>query len=236
MNMKYLHIMTNSKFSEDISQFYNQLYSDGSHEILFLNDKNNYGKIKYELSIPYREMYYNNSIDYLSMKKMVKYIKKYDRIVLHSIFIPYLLQLLICLNKQILQSIIWIESGFDLYGFSNKDQKSNLRKSIEQWIDKKIRIECNSVVCIFPPDMDYYRSQFPDSKAKVFYAPYCGPYIGKEYQAYSDYSHLKEQVKINSCITIQIGHNALASLNHIEVLKDLSRFKDKKDDYEMGSM
>ena len=90
-----------------------------------------------------------------------------------------------------------------------------------------MRKSVNTVVAIFPPDVDIYKKKFPNSKAKVFYAPYNGGTIIPQY-----YNNIYDKPKLavhdsGSPVYIQVGNNAKKEHNHIKTLSDLEKFKDE---------
>ena len=218
--MKVVHLMRNEKFTEGIARFYNKFFNDGEHEIIYYLEKEAPSPINKDFSIKQRE--------YRAVEKngLIPYLKTLncDYIVLHSLFLTTTEAIYLLLDRKLLNKIVWIEWGADLYSWK---QKTNLRNIIRNYFDGAFRNSIPNIVCIFPPDVDYYRKTFPKSKSNVFYAPYKGYPIDKAFSKYSIESKLEAVKKDNGPIYIQIGQNSLPSLNHIKVLNYLRKYADE---------
>lgn len=223
--MKILHIMKNEKFTKSVSEFYDKHFYDKGHEICYIHNYGEDSLIKCELVIKQHEIFWHRK----SIKNAYVFytmLNKYDYIVFHSYQFYWYIKMLLFLNPNLLRKVIWIEWGADLYSW--KIESKGIKTNFINYIGKIIRTECNSVVCIFPPDCDVYRKEFPNSKAKVFYAPYCGgTTVNKEYLNYSKLSQLENSKKNNEPIYIQIGHSATRQVGHIEVLDMLKEFSNQ---------
>ena len=217
--MKFLHVMQNEKFTAEISEFYNYYFCNGDHEICYFLLKDE--SINLDNRIKSFEFIYDKSLK--SRMQFLKILKNYDYIVLHSLFLDNGLKMLIKLKK-LYRKIVWIEWGYDLYNWIPKGKFKFLTKPLNFFL----RNNFNSVVCIFEPDVIYYKNNFPKSMSKVFYAPYCGPFIIDEYKHYSNYSRLNDTNLQNDEVYVQIGHSANTQINHINILHMLSKFKNEK--------
>ena len=229
--MKVLHLMAGKeKFTIGVADLYNESFNNGEHNICYLKDHSALTCIRKDLSIPQYEIDFQNVFfhDVISSIKLIKLMGKYDYVVFHSFLINNPITLYLFIKKAFSNNhIVWIEWGFDLYDFQLQDNASLIKKLVF-YIRKQVRNNVNSVVCIFPPDRDYFKNRFPKSKARVFYAPYIGGRLSKrrfEYQ--STICRLKETKKNGEPIYIQIGHNAQKQLNHLKALEVLSKFKDE---------
>lgn len=229
--MRIIHLMKGKeKFTRGVVDFYNEYFNSSEHEICYLLEDGQSTCIRNDISIPQREIFLKKrdvgrikyNLDILAL------MKHYDYIVFHSFCITNGLALYLFLHlKYCRKHIIWIEWGYDLYDFQ-LDNNSQLKNRITYYIKKIVRENVNSVICIFPPDCDYFKEKFPKSKARVFYAPYLDDGSNRrEYQYTPSISRLKETKKKGDPIYIQIGHNGQKQLNHLKALKVLSKFKDE---------
>jgi hypothetical protein len=132
---------------------------------------------------------------------------------------------LLILNSSIMKKIVWVEWGYDLYNWRIKN--SNLKSKLKNAINYSFRKKIKYFVAIFPPDIEVFKNEFTSS-AQTFYATY----VQRQYDSYFKKAinlvTLSEKSKNNDTINIQIGNSCDESLNHIEVLQDLLKFKDEK--------
>lgn len=229
--MRVIHlIMGKEKFTKGVADLYNESFHDGQHEICYLIEDGESTCIRSEITIPQYEVCLKRGdlggIKY--SKEILALMKHFDYVVLHSFCIGNALALYLFFHLSYCRKhLVWVEWGADLYDFKvYKDSK--LKNKISYIVKKAIRENVNSVICIFPPDCEYFREKYPRSKARVFYAPYIsGKTSTRQYEYHSMISRLKETKENGEPIYIQIGHNAQKQLNHIESLKVLSKFKDE---------
>lgn len=229
--MKVLHLMTGQeKFTIGVADLYNESFNNGEHNICYLKDHSALTCIRKDLSIPQYEIDFRNVFfhDVISSIKLIKLMGKYDYVVFHSFLINNPITLYLFIKKTFSKNhIVWIEWGFDLYDFQLQDNASLIKKLVF-YIRKQVRNNVNSVVCIFPPDRDYFKNKYPNSKASIFYAPYIsGKTSTRQYKYQPTKSRLKETKANREPIYIQIGHNAQKQLNHLKALELLSKFKDE---------
>lgn len=222
--MKILHLMWDEKFKKEIANLYDVFFNNGEHEICYINKPGLPSLIEEEFSIVQKEIDFLGSVK--DTLKLVRDLKKYDYVVIHSYRIGILASAYFLLDKSLRQKLIWIEWGFDLY--VKKPRLGNIKARIKYIIDQAVKKRIGHFVGIFPPDCDYYKKLFPKSKAKVYYAPYCGAKVDDEFLNYTQDCRLKKTKEERDTVYIQIGHYALNRLNHIEVLKSLEKWKDKK--------
>lgn len=221
--MKILHIMWDEKFKKSSAGLYNAYFNNGEHEICYLKESDSLSLIEKEYTIPQRELMDRGS--FADAKNFISECRNYDYIVIHSYKLSILTSLFFLLDKSLRKKLVWIEWGFDLY--TKKPKLKNVKAYIKYWVNRTIKGKIPHVVGIFPPDCDYYKKQYPKSKANVYYAPYCGAKVDDEFLHYSRDSRLKKTIAENDTVYIQIGHYALNRLNHVEVLKSLEKWKDE---------
>ena len=223
--MKYLHIMHyDIKFTESVIAFYNRFFQK-NHSICLLNNiskAEEYNK-KYDIEI----LNYNIVPKNIRLNiKFLNKIKKYDFIVFHYLNIPTLTQsLILFIIKQVMNKFIWIEWGADLYNF--RDEGNTIKEYIKNKINYLFRSKIPNFIAIFPPDIDVYKQTFKNSKTKTFYAPYTGYPDGFKDQFYDSTRKLSDIINKKETLYIQIGHNAMPTLNHIEVLNALKHFSNE---------
>lgn len=211
--MKAIHLMKEEKFTKGICEFYNNFFNNGLHEICYLI-KSSKSEINHNISIPQQELIKGEE-KFMYYLRFIKIIKRYDYVIVHSMMTldNYMKLLLLPYHKK----MIWIEWGADLYDWEPKGKCKFLTKRI----NRILREKCFRVICIFPPDVDYYKLTFEKSKAKVFYAPYQTSTIGKQYLF-----HLNNPIqrKEGSPIHILVGHSATRQINHLAILEKLHSF------------
>lgn len=229
--MRILHLMIGKeKFTKGVVDLYNENFDNGEHEICYLIIEGQPTCFRNDISIPQYEICLTKS-DFGGIKynmDIISLMKNYDFVVLHSFCISNVLILYLFSHvKYCKQHIIWIEWGFDLYDFQLQE-KPSLKNRISYHIKKQVRNNVNSVICIFPPDRDYFKNRFPKSKARILYAPYISDKTSTGVYKYQPtISRLKETKENSEPIYIQIGHNAQKQLNHLKALEVLSKFKDE---------
>ena len=221
MAMKFVHLMKNEKFANGIVCFYSTFFNNGEHEIIyFLRDKKE-SCIREQYSIKQAEFCTQDS-----KIGVVAYLKslRCDYIFLHSLFFTSKEKVQLLLDKELLKKLVWIEWGADLYSWR---QNGQFKAILKNKINYKFRSSFSNIVCIFPPDVDYVKKQFPCTSRQIYYAPYNGFPVDEEFLNYKIDSRLAEANKCGEPVWIQIGQNSLETLNHIRVLKAISKFKDE---------
>ena len=216
---RFIHVMGREKFTDGIVDFYHTYFRNGAHAICYLRHREEATLIHDGVGIRQMEILLSGNI----MRDAVKvlwHLKDYEFIVLHSLFVfTGGMQLLCLLCPGIMKRIVWIEWGGDLYSWNVK--RTGLKRLYRIPLGSALRKRVGSFVGIFPPDCEEYREQFPTSRANVFYAPYCSAKGHLAYQGYSPDRRLSRTRRENDTVYIQIGHNAMRSLNHIETMKML---------------
>ena len=150
---------------------------------------------------------------------------KFDRIIYHALSIPTKVKLFFMLNPKIMNRIVWVAWGYDLYEWERVN--SSLKNMIYNVIEYRFRRKIKYFVGIFPPDIDYFKEKFK-SKAQTFYASYVAILYNPLYKKKLNLISLNEKILKKDCINILIGNRSKPILNHIEVLDDLAKFKDEK--------
>ena len=218
--MKIIHLMRNEKFTGGIVRFYNEFFNNTEHEIIYYIKQGDPSVINEECSIKQRE--------YIAVEKngLIPYLRslRCDYIVIHSLFLSATEYVYLLADRKLLNKIVWIEWGADLYSWK---QAGGIKAKIRNCINYRFRSAVQNIVCIFPPDIEYFKSRFPKAIGTVYYAPYNGFPVDEEFLNYKDGSRLESLIKDKEPVYIQIGQNSLTTLNHISVLKNLRKFKDE---------
>ena len=141
--------------------------------------------------------------------------------VFHSLFLNLFLKIMLAFDKKVLKKMVWIGFGGDLYPSVEETAIHRIHFKLRERITKYIF----TYVGIFPLDCEYFKEKFPESKAKVYFAPYYG--TPEEYKCYNSSSRLQETLEKGESIYILIGHSAVKTMGHIEVLDYLKKFSDK---------
>jgi len=215
--------MWEEKFKKTIAEFYDVHFNNGEHEICYLNKPGHSSLIEKDYTIPQKELMDRGTFG--DAMRLITECKKYDYVAIHSYKIGVFASLLFLLDSSLRKKLVWIEWGFDLY--EKKPEKGSIKNRIKYMVKHAVKGSVPYVVGIFPPDCDYYKSQYPRSKAVVCYAPYCGAKVDDEFLHYTRDCQLQKTRQDNDTVYIQIGHYALNRLNHIEVLKSLEKWKDE---------
>jgi len=216
-NMKVLHVFPNANFSVS------------SSFIRFIRE--NFNKKKHDFVISSNDMEKrnknndNHDVMFLTYKKIFndkKINQEYNYIFLHSMFsIPYSSKIKLLLSNNFFKKIVWIGWGADLYKQTGT-LKSFLRSIFNNMLLKKIKY----FVGIFPPDIKYFKEEY-NSDASTFYASYTGNLYNSLYKKDVKLKTLRKKNNNNEIINIQIGHSSTKTLNHIEVLETLKKYRDK---------
>jgi dTDP-N-acetylfucosamine:lipid II N-acetylfucosaminyltransferase len=156
--------------------------------------------------------------------KIERYFLKFDKLIFHSLDLPPIIMLLFMLNPSLMNKIVWVEWGYDLYNWRVKDP--NLKSKIENAISYSFRKRIKYFVGIFPPDIELFKKEF-NSDAQTFYARYYGGLYNPLFKKQLNLVTLAEKTRNKDCINIQVGHSCDPSLNHFKVLDDLLKFKDE---------
>lgn len=222
--MKFLHVMSREKFTASVSQFYSMFFHNGEHEICYLNTEGADSLISDRIDLVQKEIYLTRNL-LRDFRTMWAVFSKYDYIVMHSYLFPSVVRLFLHSHRSILKKVIWIEWGADLYSWESVGRSA--RSVVNNIVNRCLRTRCHSMVGIFPPDCDYYQKAFPKAKVNVYYAPYCGGSVDEEFFREAPPSRLPQTKAQGEPVYIQIGQNALSTLNHIDVLNTLARFRDE---------
>jgi dTDP-N-acetylfucosamine:lipid II N-acetylfucosaminyltransferase len=221
--MKILHITTGANYAvtKDYIRFVNENFDTKEHTFLIVDKKEN---------VPAELLEQENTI-IIDVNKgrqftiVLSYMKNPDLIILHSLCLSVYQQLLLLFYLPIMNKIVWVAWGMDLYQWRRED-KGNILYKGRNLISYIFRTRIKYFVGIFPPDIEFFKKEFK-SHAQTFYASYVGGLYNPLYKRELKLINLAQKMASNSCINIQIGHSCAAILNHIQVLNDLHKFKNE---------
>lgn len=223
--MKITHVITGGKYAPEMVRFLNEFFGAKGHEILYCNVNGKPSLVLNQCQIAQDEIYRKRKKCSTELIEKLNQCQS-DYIVLHNLFfLTNTEKFLLLLKPKLMKKIVWIEWGADLYSWRIPRSNAGIAKRIVlNIINKVLRYKFNNIVCIFPPDMDYYKKTFPGSRANLYYAPYFGYPLDMNFDDYTDFSRLTYDVANGNPIYIQIGHNATKTLNHDKVLTVLSKY------------
>lgn len=212
--MKILHILPdfNKTISFSFIDFINNNNFNQEHSFLFLGSEiRDVENIEND----------NIIIDYYA--NALQHMKKYDKIFFHHLFsVPTIITLKLLFNSNIIKKIYWVAWGADLYNWRKNGGLVSVRikNLIRYLMIKRIRY----FLGIFPPDIEYFKQKF-DTNAKTYSVTYLGSLYKKS--ANHNSSHVDVSKEYNSHINLMVGHSSTSILNHLEVLSELSKFKNQ---------
>lgn len=221
--MRILHIFTDTNYSisEDFIQFINKQFSKEEHTFLYLN-KNN--KLPNSISKHPNVVSIDISSN-INFSKFTKILNSHDKFLLHGLFYRLNLLMWFLLRPRYFKKIVWVAWGGDLYK-SKKTNKKLLKNMVVNIVKNAFRKRIRYFVGIFPPDIEYYKSEF-NSNSKTSYASYAGNLNNAFYEKDLDLITLENKRENKKTINIQVGHSATPILNHLDVLRDLEKYKEE---------
>ncbi len=219
--VKILHLLPNCNYivSQNFINFVNENFGTRDHKFVFLNNEKNEPTIgnRHEIIGSRHE-----NVVLLEEKEFIALVKKYDKVILHSLFISSRMKTRLLLSPFLTKKVVFVAWGGDIYEWESKGGilKSSIKKII--WLVAGKRIK--HFVGIFPPDIDYFKKKF-NSNAKTHYARYVNGLYNPLYAKELKITSLLEKIKNNDCINIQIGHSSSPILKHLESLENIAKFK-----------
>jgi hypothetical protein len=217
--MKILHIFPYGGLILDYYQrFIKDYFGLDSHHFMIIGKDNTYHYFNNDIKLIQYDGYKGN------IRRIIRLFSRYDKIIYHGLSIPSLVKLLFLFTPAIMNKIGWVSWGYDSYQWKikNRDLKSEIDNIINYVFRKRIKF----FVGIFPPDIDFYKKEFK-SNARTFYAPYPGDLYNPIFRKNFNDAGLNKKTDGKSCVNIQIGHSSTQILNHIDVLDQLFKYKDK---------
>ncbi len=123
-------------------------------------------------------------------------------------------------HPKLLKKCIWIEWGGDLYEwtFTGGSFKTKIANIIRRHLLKSFK----KVVCIFEPDVKFYKETLK-GRGEVIVCPYYTSVPAVDDFELKNRAAVKEFAP-NKAVNILIGHRATQNLEHIKVLDDIAKY------------
>jgi hypothetical protein len=148
-------------------RFINEEFNSENHDFIVIGE--NKGDKFFNFPSNDKFIRFNSlSKDYFAI---VKLLKSYDKILLHSFAIPTIIQPLYFANKELKSKTFWVAWGYDLYEWM--DRNKGFKNRLRNYINLNSRQKVKYFVGIFPPDIKFFKNEF-NTKAETFYASYTG--------------------------------------------------------------
>lgn len=127
------------------------------------------------------------------------------------------------LHPNLFKKCVWIEWGGDLYEwtFTGGSFKTKIANVIRRHLLKSFK----KVVCIFEPDVKFYRETLK-GRGKTIVCPYHTSVPGAENFEIKNCIE-KKRLSPDDTLNILVGHRATPNLQHIKVLDDIAKFASK---------
>ncbi len=205
-----LHIINEEKFTKDYISFINSRFTPAEHMfcIIVAEKRKEYFAIEDSSNITH--IYTKIKRDSV---KLVKYMKKAEKIIFHGLFSRVaMIDLIISDSCKRSYSVLW---GGDFYSHDVEDK-------ILHCIKHKLLSETKGIIMELEDDY-YLAKQWYNTEAKYFPCMLYFSNIVKEKTCSYDTAIRK----LDGPMVIQIGNSADPSNNHIPVMKALSRYAEE---------
>lgn len=210
VKVKYLHIFnnTNEKFSEPFINFINSKFDADDHFFYHIGEDKRTNKVR------------RNNADFIKGFKyfnLVRDLYKAEKIFLHSLFFDYVL-IILFMQPWLLKKCIWNMWGGDLYYYKYRNE--NLKSNIYEVIRKSVIKNMGGIMTVVRGDYELAQ--------KWYHAK------GKYYHSFTYPSNLYKGIMLSQDerdhdkIYIQLGNSADPSNNHLQILNQISKYKDEE--------
>lgn len=208
--MKNLHLIPNGQFAESYIDFINTNFDSREH-LFFLLGKDFNTKINLRNNI--KKI---NKKDWISLLLLVKESYVSEKIFLHGLF-SNLIIFLLFIQPWLLRKSNWIIWGGDLYWYKNRKKTfiTDLIETMRRSIIPKIREISYITKGDYELAKEWYKVQAIPKKA-IYQATF-----------YNEISKVESVYKRKNVINIQVGNSATESNNHLNIFKDLAKFKNE---------
>lgn len=212
MKMKILHLLPREKFTQPYIDFINKSFDSEEHLFLILG-KGNKNKVTFKDNV--KEI----SKEFKSIVTLFKEMFKCKKIMLHSLTSTLIL-LILFIQPWLLHKSNWIIWGGDLYWY--KFRKKNIKNNIIEIMRRKVIRNLAGLITHVKGDYELAKKWY-GAKGKYYYSFMYPSNLFKEF-------NLSGLDKIDEKTFIQIGNSANPSNNHLEVFKELEKYKSDKMD------
>lgn len=220
--MKYLHLMSNEKFTAPYIEFIEENFPVNEHLFYIIGGVSYVKVIKKEFIRTYISEASNKILRKLYI--LWAYLSfcpnafKSKKIILHGLFSPLTI-LFLFLNPWFLKKCNWVMWGGDLYSYRNRKYNTLLKKiyyKIEDYVKGNISYISYLAKGDYTLAKQYYNSKgFPER------AIYINPVNLKELEK------LEKKFKDKKTLNIQIGNSADPENNHFEILNEIKKYKNE---------
>ncbi len=205
----FLHVMLNEKFTEPFIEFVCTHFEHQEHLFIIIG-KGIGAAIKKRPNVIIMP-HLRRGVPILLLHMM-----RARKILLHSLFNPRVVQLL-AMQPWLLKKCNWYVWGGDLYSYLAP--KLSRSAKLYEWVRAFVISRLGEITTIVPGDYRLVQEWY-HTKAKYYH----GLYINPMHKSDLDLMLTQPSPK-KAGIYIQIGNSADPSNRHIEILNDLSRFK-----------
>lgn len=152
---------------------------------------------------------------------------EYDIVIMHSMFcLPNARLRLLFKYRDLLRKIVWIEWGYDYYLLPKSGLLGKVKYAYKKITLLAVARRIENFVGIHPIDVEQYDSIIAGDANK-----YCVRYrtTSGVKSSLQNYTHINisEKLKAGLPVHIFVNHRADKDLNHIDVLNQLSKFKNE---------
>lgn len=203
--MNILHVGHYDKFLPKHINFTNENFDSSDHFFLMMDKEK---KVKHVQA---------KNVKYISHKALFSQIQlfyKADKIILHGLFEKRLLHLFF-FNPWLIKKCYWMIWGGDLYNymFNKNNKKKRTLEFFRRFVISRIPNFITSVVGDYENAVKWYNAEGRVHNCLLYHSNVFKP---------MDLKKNKEET-----INIMVGNSASLSNNHLEVLEELAKFKDK---------
>ena len=217
--MKILHIFPKSNYmvTTNFTKFINEYFDNENHSFVLVGETESF----------YKDEKIKKQVKAIERSHIPVMIKKYDRVVFHSMFfLGPKVMLWLLLNKSELNKIYWASWGGDLYEWRinyNSKFYSIIHNSLMYLLIKNIK----NFVAIFPKDSEYFKQKFK-TKANTMIVSYMGwLYEPIANRSFADEMISNREKERTDTINIQVGHQANPSIGHLDIFNKLLKYKNE---------
>lgn len=210
-----VHIMPQTTFLKDIISLL-ELCNIGHKHIVLVYTREKLAVTSAHDNIEIVRIY-NAMLHY---RYIVKYLRKADAVVLHSLFCPISLLVLLYIHRQLLLKANLILWGGDLYCY--KDINKNFKLRIREYFRKPILENFSCISSLTVGDYELAERIY-HVQGKYFPITYSNP--EKFNICFTKLRGLDSDKEQSNIIHIQIGNSATETNKHMEILEELAKFK-----------